>query len=170
MLLAWRPRVLSYRVGRGDMPLHSLTLFPWETAFANKTRAAMAWAVSTQTGITVCSCKQWDLGIICYSTVCSRTLANVSLVVVAVQSLSLCDPRAYSPTGFYALARTLEWVVISFSRGSSWSRDWTNFSCIGRQILYHWATREAGDGDIRVKIRSEGSFWIAGDTENSQVL
>lgn len=115
MLLAWRPRVLSYRVGRGDMPLHSLTLFPWETAFANKTRAAMAWAVSTQTGITVCSCKQWDLGIICYSTVCSRTLANVSLVVVAVQSLSLCDPRAYSPTGFYALARTLEWVVMAFS-------------------------------------------------------
>ena len=26
---------------------------------------------------------------------------------------------------------------------SSWIRDWTLISCIGRQILYHWATREA---------------------------
>ena len=26
---------------------------------------------------------------------------------------------------------------------SSWSRDWTGISCIGRPILYHWATREA---------------------------
>ena len=25
----------------------------------------------------------------------------------------------------------------------SQTRDWTYFSCIGRQILYHWATREA---------------------------
>ena len=34
----------------------------------------------------------------------------------------------------------LEWTAISFSRGSSWPRDWTHISCIGRQILYHWAT------------------------------
>ena len=27
--------------------------------------------------------------------------------------------------------------------GSSWIRDWTCISCIGRRILYHWATREA---------------------------
>ena len=43
-------------------------------------------------------------------------------------------------------ARILEWVAISSSRGSSWPRDWTGISCIsciGRSILYHWATREA---------------------------
>ena len=40
-------------------------------------------------------------------------------------------------------ARILEWVVISFSRGSFQPRDWTRFSCIGRWILYNWATREA---------------------------
>ena len=39
-------------------------------------------------------------------------------------------------------ARILEWVVISFSRGSSPSRDWACISCIGRSILYHWGTRE----------------------------
>ena len=40
-------------------------------------------------------------------------------------------------------AGILEWVAISFSRGSSQHRGWTCVSCIGRQILYHWATREA---------------------------
>ena len=40
-------------------------------------------------------------------------------------------------------ARILEWVAISYSRGSSQPRDQTCVSCIGRQILYHWATREA---------------------------
>ena len=36
--------------------------------------------------------------------------------------------------------RILEWVVISFSRGSSRPRDWTlsHISCIGRHILYHY--------------------------------
>ena len=39
-------------------------------------------------------------------------------------------------------ARILEWVAISFSKGSSWSRDQTCISCIGKQILYHCATWE----------------------------
>ena len=40
-------------------------------------------------------------------------------------------------------ATILEWVAISFSRASSWPRDETYLSWIGRQSLYHWATREA---------------------------
>ena len=40
-------------------------------------------------------------------------------------------------------ARILEWVPISFSKGSSRPRDQTDVSCISRQILHHWATREA---------------------------
>ena len=42
-------------------------------------------------------------------------------------------------------ARILEQVAISSSRGSSPPRDWTHnsfVSCIGRWILYHWATWE----------------------------
>ena len=39
--------------------------------------------------------------------------------------------------------RILEWVAISFSRGSSRPRDQAHISCIGRQILCHWATLEA---------------------------
>ena len=73
-------------------------------------------------------------------------------VLVAQSCLTLCDPLDYSPLGYYGQfhrifqARILEWVAISFSRGSSWSRDQILISCIsyiGRQVLYHWATGEA---------------------------
>ena len=39
-------------------------------------------------------------------------------------------------------ARILECVAIFFSRGSSWPRDGTHISCIGRQILYNCAPWE----------------------------
>ena len=40
-------------------------------------------------------------------------------------------------------ARILEWVAISFSKGSSQPRDQIHVSCIGKWILYCWARREA---------------------------
>ena len=40
-------------------------------------------------------------------------------------------------------ARILEWVATPSSRGFSPRRDWNCISCVGRQILYYWATREA---------------------------
>ena len=43
-------------------------------------------------------------------------------------------------------ARILEWVAISSSMEASQSRDWTcvpNVSCIGKWVLYHWATWKA---------------------------
>ena len=53
-------------------------------------------------------------------------------------------PHERSPPGSsvhgISQARVLEWVAISFSRGSSWPRDRTCASCIsctGRWILYH---------------------------------
>ena len=39
--------------------------------------------------------------------------------------------------------RTLEWVAISFSRGSSWLRGWAWVPYIDEWILNHWATRES---------------------------
>ena len=60
-----------------------------------------------------------------------------------------CDPVDLSPPGSsfcgISQARILEWVASSLSRGSSWFRDKTQVSCIGRQVLYCWATREAPD-------------------------
>ena len=37
----------------------------------------------------------------------------------------------------FSQTRILEWVAVSFSRGSSQPRDPTCVSCVGRQILYH---------------------------------
>ena len=58
-----------------------------------------------------------------------------------------CKPMDYGLPGSSAhrisQARTVKWVAISFSRGSSWPRDQTHVSCTGRWILYHWPTREA---------------------------
>ena len=58
--------------------------------------------------------------------------------------LTLCDPMDCSPPGSSVhgilQARTLEWVAMPSSRGSSWPRDQTrapHVSCIGRRILYH---------------------------------
>ena len=55
-----------------------------------------------------------------------------------------CSPPGFSVYGI-SQARILEWVAISFSRGSSWPKDWTwdsCVSCIDRQNLYHWVTWE----------------------------
>ena len=40
-------------------------------------------------------------------------------------------------------ARRLEWVAISFSRGSSWCRDWIPISCIADKFFTVWAHRKA---------------------------
>ena len=44
-------------------------------------------------------------------------------------------PLAASVHGI-SQARILEWIAISFSMGSSWSRDQTHVICTGRWILY----------------------------------
>ena len=54
-------------------------------------------------------------------------------VLVAQFCLTLCDPMDCSPPGSSVheifQARILEWVAISFSRGSSQPRDRTQVSC-----------------------------------------
>ena len=66
---------------------------------------------------------------------------RVPIKKVAQLCPTLCDPMDYNPPGSSVhrllQARTLEWVAISFSSGSSWPRDGTHISCIGRQVLHH---------------------------------
>ena len=61
----------------------------------------------------------------------------------------LCNPTSCGPPGSSIngtfQARILEWVAISYCRGSSRPRDWTCVSdipCTSRQIPYHCTTRE----------------------------
>ena len=61
----------------------------------------------------------------------------------ALSCVQLYDPMDYSPPGSSVhgilQARILEWAAFPSSRGSSWPRDRTHVSSIGRQVLYHWA-------------------------------
>ena len=52
-----------------------------------------------------------------------------------------CSPSGSSVHGSLQ-TRILEWVIISFSRGSSWPRNWTRVSCIAARLFTNWATRE----------------------------
>ena len=60
-----------------------------------------------------------------------------------------CSPPGSSVQGIFQ-ARTLEWVAISFSRGSSQPRDWTWVSCTAGRFFIDWATREALSSEPKV--------------------
>ena len=68
-------------------------------------------------------------------------------MLVAQSYLTLYNPMDYSPPGSpvheILQARILEWVAISFSRGSSWLRGQIWVSCIAGRLFTVWATREA---------------------------
>ena len=70
----------------------------------------------------------------------------------------LCSPPGFSVHGILQ-ARILEWIDVSFSRGSSLSRDQTHIfciSCISSRILYH---RAAGEALIKYLWKEEVSCW-----------
>ena len=86
---------------------------------------------------------KWYLSLFLWVTVHAQSLSHVPLFVT---------PWTVAPPGSsvhgIAQARILEWGAISYYRGSSPPRDGIYISCvscIGRQILYHWATWEAYD-------------------------
>ena len=76
-----------------------------------------------------------------------RKLTTESESEVAQSCPTLCDPMDCSPLGSTAhgilQARILEWVAISFSRGSSQPRDQTQVSHIAGRRFNLWAIREA---------------------------
>ena len=71
----------------------------------------------------------------------SLTLSHESEVKVIQLCLALCDPVDYTVHGILQ-ARTLEWVVFPFSRGSFQPRDQTQVSCIASGFFASWAMKE----------------------------
>jgi len=67
-----------------------------------------------------------------------------SVVSDTLQLHALYSQPGSSVHGIFQ-ARTLEWVVISYSRRSSWPMDKTHISCTGRRIPSHCTTWEAHD-------------------------
>ena len=60
------------------------------------------------------------------------------------------------PTPFPPFTRILDWVAISFSRGSSWTRDRTQVSCIAGWFFPVWATKGFPEGNYH---RSKSGWW-----------
>ena len=77
---------------------------------------------------------------------CLKYLVVTQQKVKVKSCQTLCDPVDCSPPGSSVhgilQARILEWVAISFSRGSSQLRDWTRVSCFAGRRFILWATRE----------------------------
>ena len=102
-------------------------------------------------------------------------LTHDCMCAKSLQSCStLCNPMDHGLPGYpvhgIVQARILEWVAISSSRESSWSRDgtWVScISCIGRQVLYHCATWEAPVyTQIYVRECLSPRCWYLGETRN----
>ena len=66
-------------------------------------------------------------------------------VLVIPSCLTVCNPMDCSPPGSSVCGilevRILEWVVISFSKGSSQPSYWTQVSCTPGRFITIWATK-----------------------------
>ena len=82
-----------------------------------------------------------------YFTCFNAILPNLPTLALSHYVWLFCNPMDCSLPGSFvhgiSLARIPEWVAISFSRGSSQPRDWTQVSRITGRHLTVWATREA---------------------------
>ena len=101
---------------------------PPEVALSFMQRQRKAPAARPRSPNPVCAC------------VHARVLTQLCLTL---HNLMDCSPPGSSVHGIFQ-ARILERLAISFSRRSSWPRDWTYISCvscIGRCILYQLSHR-----------------------------
>ena len=77
-----------------------------------------------------------------------------SFTLIAAKSLQSC-PTLCDPIPGILQARTLEWVAISFFRGSSWPRYRTQVSHTAGRLFTIWGTRaEASDKSCKLESRN----------------
>ena len=104
-------------------------------------------SVETMLGVSISRHTKW------FSLV-AHSIKNLPAIKdeseVTQSCLTLCDPMGCSLPGssVYGIfqERVLEWVAISFSRGSSKPRDWTRISRTTDRHFTVLATREAHSG------------------------
>ena len=95
-----------------------------------------------------CSMLANDIQILYFGLRCSKDpypiFESESESEVVQSCPTLCNPMDCSPAGSSVhgilQARILEWVAISFSRGSSQPRDRTRISCIEGRCFNLWPT------------------------------
>ena len=123
---------------------HSTLVITWKRSFdfpfsvGERTEAQGRWA----SRLIKCQLNGWNI------VKLDLVYSKVKWSETAQLCLTLWDPVAYSlppNSSVHGIlqVRVLEWVAISFSRGSSQPRDWTEVSCLAGRRLTLWATREA---------------------------
>ena len=123
----WETRRDRHRtLQSGSPPLSEFTYFAWFFLFCFKYRAAFFW---------------WGWGALLwvFGAVCGLSL------VVESRSFSLRCLLLLRLHGSRVPGLQLLWhmgLVAPQHVGSSRARDWTHVSCIFREILNHWTTRE----------------------------
>ena len=88
----------------------------------------------------------------------SAELCSVTQSCLTLWGPMDCSQPSSSARGIFQ-ARILEWGAISFSRGSSWPRDWTCISCvscIGIRFFTCWANGESHQGCLEPLLK-----WLA---------
>ena len=115
----------------------------WQSTVHRVTKSQTPWSY------LACRCASW--GSIKYiNQVKGHNVKSLQwklgLGIWSLSCLTLCDPMDYSLPGSSVhgifQARVLEWIAISFSRGSSRPRDRTRVSRIVDRCFTVWATRE----------------------------
>ena len=98
------------------------------------------WLIWLTLFIQTCPFILWDIFIWSSGVKCPRSFSEV-----AQSCPTLCGPVDCSLPGSAVhgifQARVLEWVIISFSRGSSQLRDWTRIAHIVGRHFTVWATK-----------------------------
>ena len=97
---------------------------------------------------------RWEF-VVCYLS--CKVLALICIFKLTLldhdYTLGVCFPCSPPGSSVHEIfqARILEWVAISFSRGSSQPRDRTQVSCTAGKFFTDWATREAPNHPLKVK-------------------
>ena len=131
-----------------------IILFPnewaqeWEKEYLNKPSFASHGSWRTV----------WPHGLFCVPRTrghfwCPKWKKVKSQLCLTLRNPMDCSPPGSSVHGIFQ-ARVLEWVAVSFSRGSSQPRDWTWVSHIIGRCFTIWATREVREQRWPPKKRS----------------
>ena len=116
------------KLGQVDWQCCSSLLYPHSFFLTCSIVIEIGYCLTYRTSLTYLSTFSWYY--------CCYLVAKSYLTLLWSMDCSLPGSSVHG----ISQARILEWVAISFSRGSSWPRDWTCISCItgGFLLLSHW--------------------------------
>ena len=136
-----------------------LSIFPSIRVFSNESVLHIRWPKYWNFSFSISLSNEYS-GLISFRIDWLELIATPAAAAAAAKSLqscpTLCDPVDGSPPGSpvpgILKARSLEWVAISFSRGSSRPRDgpclsYISFIATGRRVLCHQCHLGSHDAD-----------------------